>query len=96
VAWFFAADGKIPETVVTVEVNSSTTGWCSSHQIRMKSSWCLTQTETVLLRVPTQYQVRDDTDIKHIPNPKLLPMSRFLSHDKTKADLTDCLAAKTL
>ena len=37
-----------------------------------------------------QYQVRDDTNIKHIP------MSRFLSHDKTKADLTDYLAAKIL
>lgn len=37
-----------------------------------------------------QYQVRDDTNIKHIP------MSRFLSHDKTKADLTEYLAAKTL
>ena len=37
-----------------------------------------------------QYQVRDDTNIKHIP------MSRFLSHDKTKADLTGYLASKTL
>ncbi|KAK5911790.1 hypothetical protein CesoFtcFv8_001726 [Champsocephalus esox] len=35
-----------------------------------------------------QYQVRDDTNIKHIP------LSRFLSHDQTKADLTDYLAAK--
>jgi len=33
-------------------------------------------------RVPTQYHFRDDTNIKHIP------MSRFLSHDKTKAALT--------
>lgn len=41
-------------------------------------------------RAPIQYQVRDDTNIKHIP------MSKFLSHDKTKADLTDYLAAKTL
>ena len=40
-------------------------------------------------RAPIQYQVRDDTNIKHIP------MSRFLSHDKTKADLTNYLAAKT-
>ncbi len=39
---------------------------------------------------PIQYQIRDDTSIKHIP------MSRFLSHDKTKADLTKYLAAKTL
>jgi len=30
------------------------------------------------------------TTIKHIP------MSKFLSHDKTKADLTNYLAAKTL
>ncbi|KAK5890935.1 hypothetical protein CesoFtcFv8_014409 [Champsocephalus esox] len=37
-----------------------------------------------------QYQVRDDTNIKHIP------LSRFLSHDQTKADLTDYLAAKIL
>ena len=36
-----------------------------------------------------QYQVRDDTNIKHIP-------MRFLSHDKTKAELTDYLAAKIL
>ena len=41
-------------------------------------------------RAPIQYQVRDDTNIKHIP------MSRFLLHDKTKADLTNYLAAKTL
>ncbi|KAJ4942895.1 hypothetical protein JOQ06_005407, partial [Pogonophryne albipinna] len=37
-----------------------------------------------------QYQVRDDTNIKHIP------LSRFLSHDQTKADLTDYLAANIL
>ncbi|KAK1887187.1 putative FKBP-type peptidyl-prolyl cis-trans isomerase [Dissostichus eleginoides] len=37
-----------------------------------------------------QYQVRDDTNIKHIP------LSRFLSHDQTKADLTEYLAAKIL
>src|SRR6267154_1673699 len=37
-----------------------------------------------------QYQVRDDTNIKHIP------MNRFLSHDKTKADLTNSVAAHTL
>jgi len=41
-------------------------------------------------RAPIQYQVRDDTNIKHIP------MCRFLSHDKTKADLTNYLAAKIL
>lgn len=41
-------------------------------------------------KAPIQYQVRDDTNIKHIP------MNRFLSHDKTKADLTNYLAAKTL
>src|SRR6218665_1254008 len=41
-------------------------------------------------RAPIQYQVRDDTNIKHIP------MNRFLSHDKTKADLTNYLAAKIL
>ena len=32
----------------------------------------------------------DDTNIKHIP------MSRFLSHDNSKADLTRYLASKTL
>lgn len=37
-----------------------------------------------------QYQVRDDTNIKHIP------LSRFLSHNKTKSDLTEYLANKTL
>ena len=41
-------------------------------------------------RAPIEYQVRNDTNIKHIP------MNRFLSHDKTKADLTNCLAAKIL
>ena len=41
-------------------------------------------------QAPVQYQVRDDTNIKHIP------MSRFLSHEKTKADLTSYLAAKVL
>ena len=41
-------------------------------------------------KAPIQYQVRDDTNIKHIP------MSRFLSHEKTKADLTSFLAAKIL
>ena len=34
-----------------------------------------------------QYQIRDDTSINHIP------MSRFRTHDKTKADLTEYLAA---
>ena len=37
-----------------------------------------------------QYQVRDDTNIRHIP------MNRFLSDGKTKADLTEYLAAKIL
>lgn len=41
-------------------------------------------------RAQIQYQVTDDTNIKHIP------MNRFLSHDKTKAGLTNYLAAKTL
>lgn len=39
---------------------------------------------------PIQYQVRDETSIKHIS------LSRFLSHSQTKADLTVYLAAKTL
>lgn len=39
---------------------------------------------------PVQYQVRDETCIKHIT------MSRLLSHEKNKADLTENLAAKTL
>ena len=41
-------------------------------------------------KAPVQYQVRDDTNIKHILR------SRFLSHDNTKADLTGYLASKTL
>ena len=41
-------------------------------------------------KAPVQYQVKDDTSIKHIT------MSRFLSHDQTKADLTEYLAEKTL
>ena len=39
---------------------------------------------------PIQYQIRDETSIKH------LTMSRFFSHEKTKADLTKYLAEKTL
>ena len=39
---------------------------------------------------PIQYQIADDTNIKHIP------LTRFLSHEKTKADLTDYLAKATL
>src|SRR6218665_411030 len=41
-------------------------------------------------RAPIQYQVRDDTNMKHTQ------MNRFLSHDKMKADLTNYLAAKIL
>ena len=41
-------------------------------------------------KAPIHYQVIDGTNIKHIP------MSRFLSHDKTKAGLANYLAAKTL
>jgi len=37
-----------------------------------------------------QYQVRDETSIRHIT------LSRFLSHDQTKANLTEYLAEKTL
>ena len=37
-----------------------------------------------------QYQVGNDTNIKHIP------MSRFLSHDNTRSDLIGYLASKTL
>ena len=39
---------------------------------------------------PAQCKIRDDSNIKHIP------MSRFLSHDKTNAELTEYLATKTL
>lgn len=39
---------------------------------------------------PVQYQVRDETSIRHIT------MSQFLSHDQTKNDLTEYLAVKTL
>ena len=39
---------------------------------------------------PILYQIRHDTSIKHIL------MSRFLSHDNTKADLTEYLGGRTL
>ena len=39
---------------------------------------------------PVQYQIHDETRIKHIT------MKRILSHDKTKADLADYLATKVL
>ena len=39
---------------------------------------------------PVQYQIADDTNIKHIP------MGRFLSHEKTKADITVYFAEATL
>jgi len=39
---------------------------------------------------PMQYQVRDENSIRHIT------LSRFLSHDHTKANLTEYLAEKTL
>ena len=39
---------------------------------------------------PVQYQIRDETDIHNIP------MNRFLSHDQTKAHLTEYLASKTV
>ena len=39
---------------------------------------------------PVQYQIKDETNIKHIL------LGRFLSHEKTKSDLTEYLAAKTL
>ena len=39
---------------------------------------------------PVQYQIHDETRINHIT------MKRFLSHDKTKADLADYLAMKVL
>ena len=39
---------------------------------------------------PVQYQVRDETSTSHIT------MNRFMSHEQTKADLTEYLAEKTL
>ena len=39
---------------------------------------------------PVQYQIMDDTRIKHIP------LSRFLSHEQTKADLTQYLAEEVI
>ena len=39
---------------------------------------------------PVQYQIHDETRIKHIT------MKRVLSHDKTNADLADYLAMKVL
>ena len=42
------------------------------------------------MRSSSQYQIHDETCIKHIT------MKRFLSHDKTKADLADYLAMEVL
>ena len=41
-------------------------------------------------KTPVQYKIEDDTNIKHIP------LTRFLSHVKTKADLTVYLAQAVL
>ena len=41
-------------------------------------------------KAPIQYKVADDTKIKHIP------LARFISHEKTKADLTDYLDKQPL
>jgi hypothetical protein len=41
-------------------------------------------------KAPVQYLITDDTSIKHIP------LTRFLSHDATKADLTIYLAQSTI
>ena len=41
-------------------------------------------------KAPIQYKFADDTNIKHIP------LTRFLSHEKTKADLTGYLAKAIL
>ena len=39
---------------------------------------------------PVKYQVRDETRIQHVP------LSRFLSHEETKSDLTEYLTEKIL
>ena len=39
---------------------------------------------------PVRYQIHDETRIKHIT------MKRFLSHDKTNADIADYLAMNVL
>ena len=41
-------------------------------------------------KAPIQYKIADDTNIKHIP------LTRFLSHEKTRADLKDYLAKAIL
>jgi len=41
-------------------------------------------------KAPVQYKIHDDTRIKHVT------MKKFLSHDKTKSDLTDYLAMKVI
>ena len=51
---------------------------------------CTTREKRRQGKDPIQYQIRDDTNIKNIP------MSRFLSHEQTKADLTEYLASKTV
>src|SRR6267154_1371996 len=57
---------------------------------REDSLKCATRDKRRQGKAPIQYQIRHDTSIKHIP------MNRFLSHVKTKADQTNSLAAKTL
>ena len=64
----------------------------------MRSSWSLihnslkekTREKRRQGKAPIQYKIADDTNIKHIP------IARFLSHEKTKADLTDYLAKAIL
>ena len=51
---------------------------------------CTTREKRRQGKDPVQYQIRDETNIKNIP------MSRFLSHDETKANLTKYLALSTL
>ena len=41
-------------------------------------------------KAPVQYKIHDDTQIKHVT------MKKFLSHNKTKSDLTDYLAMKVM
>ena len=51
---------------------------------------CATREARLQGQRPVQYQIHDETSIKHIT------MKRFLSHEKTNADLADNLAMKVL
>jgi len=92
--WFFCKRWPKPATIVTVNDLSESFNerlmFLVLDTYRDDSLKSATRDKRTQGRAPIQYQVKDDTNIKHIP------MNRFLSHYKTKADLTNYLAAKIL